>query len=75
MNRVNSRSHLGKNVMVGDVPDGAVFESNMMRFRVDARRCPTVRLWSSSCRRDMFASKFGGFAKDVRQKSNINHGT
>lgn len=35
INRVNSRSHLGKSVMVGDVPDGAVFESNMMRFRVD----------------------------------------
>jgi type I restriction enzyme S subunit len=37
INRVNSRSHLGKNVMVGDVPDGAVFESNMMRFRVDGK--------------------------------------
>lgn len=35
INRVNSRSHLGKSVMVGDVPDGAVYESNMMRFRVD----------------------------------------
>lgn len=36
INRVNSRSHLGKSVMVGDVPHGAVFESNMMRFRVDS---------------------------------------
>lgn len=37
INRVNSRSHLGKSVMVGDVPGGAVFESNMMRFRVDGK--------------------------------------
>ncbi|MEU0447430.1 restriction endonuclease subunit S [Streptomyces tendae] len=35
INRVNSRSHLGKCVIVGEVAEGAVFESNMMRVRVD----------------------------------------
>src|SRR5207247_1169498 len=34
-NRVNSLSHLGKTALVGDPPEWLVFESNMMRFRVD----------------------------------------
>jgi type I restriction enzyme S subunit len=32
VNRVNSLSHLGKSVAVGAALDGALFESNMMRF-------------------------------------------
>ncbi|GIL03542.1 MAG: restriction endonuclease subunit S [Betaproteobacteria bacterium] len=34
VNRVNSMSHLGKCVVVPDVLAGALFESNMMRFRL-----------------------------------------
>lgn len=35
VNRVNSLSHLGKTALVGRLPEEMVFESNMMRFRVD----------------------------------------
>ena len=34
INRVNSRSHLGKSTLVPKLPEPTVFESNMMRFRV-----------------------------------------
>jgi type I restriction enzyme S subunit len=34
INRVNSRSHLGKSTVVPRLPEVAVFESNMMRFRL-----------------------------------------
>ena len=34
INRVNSRSHLGKSTVVPRLPEPMVFESNMMRFRV-----------------------------------------
>jgi type I restriction enzyme, S subunit len=35
VNRVNSLSHLGKTALVGNLRQPMVFESNMMRFRVD----------------------------------------
>ena len=35
VNRVNSLSHLGKTALIGPIPEPMVFESNMMRFRVD----------------------------------------
>lgn len=36
VNRVNSMSHLGKVALVGDLVEPTLFESNMMRFRVEA---------------------------------------
>ena len=38
VNRVNSMAFLGKSALVANLNDPCVFESNMMRFRVDARR-------------------------------------
>ena len=35
INRVNSLSHLGKTALIGTVQEPMLFESNMMRFRVD----------------------------------------
>ena len=35
INRVNSMSHLGKSALVRDLPEPCVFESNMMRLRLD----------------------------------------
>ncbi|MFE0490652.1 restriction endonuclease subunit S [Streptomyces griseoaurantiacus] len=71
INRVNSRSHLGKSVLVGEVPGGSVFESNMMRVRVD----PSVvrpefvgkYLQSAFVRRCILES-----AKDAVNQSSIN---
>ncbi len=38
VNRVNSMSHLGKSALVRDLPEPCVFESNMMRIRLDRNR-------------------------------------
>ncbi|WP_377642332.1 restriction endonuclease subunit S [Oryzobacter terrae] len=35
VNRVNSREHVGKTALVGPLQEATVFESNMMRIRVD----------------------------------------
>jgi type I restriction enzyme S subunit len=35
VNRVNSMSHLGKSALIRDLPEPCVFESNMMRLRLD----------------------------------------
>ena len=35
INRVNSREYLGKSALVRDLPEPTVFESNMMRLRLD----------------------------------------
>jgi len=40
VNRVNSLSHLGKCVSVPESLAGALFESNMMRFRLSAKALP-----------------------------------
>ncbi|MEU3279931.1 restriction endonuclease subunit S [Streptomyces antibioticus] len=71
INRVNSRSHLGKSVMVGEVPKGSVFESNMMRVRVDPSLARPVfveqYLQSGFMRRRILES-----AKDAVNQSSIN---
>ncbi len=41
INRVNSRTHLGKSTVVPHLSEPAVYESNMMRFRVDDKRLRT----------------------------------
>lgn len=38
INRVNSRTHLGKATLVSRLPETTVFESNMMRVRLDSRK-------------------------------------
>jgi type I restriction enzyme S subunit len=38
LNRVNSLAHVGKVALVGELPGPAVYESNMMRLRVDTER-------------------------------------
>lgn len=38
INRVNALSHLGKSVMIDETAEGSVFESNMMRIRVNQER-------------------------------------
>lgn len=38
VNRVNSMSHLGKSALVRELPEPCVFESNMMRIRLDVSR-------------------------------------
>jgi type I restriction enzyme S subunit len=44
VNRVNSREYLGKSALIPDLPEPTVFESNMMRFGVDAHRLHPVYL-------------------------------
>ncbi|MFG3425695.1 restriction endonuclease subunit S [Streptomyces californicus] len=71
INRVNSRSHLGKSVMVGEVSEGSVFESNMMRVCVDSSIVRPVfierYLQSGFVRRCILES-----AKDAVNQSSIN---
>lgn len=38
INRVNALSHLGKSALVRDLREPSVYESNMMRLRVDSRK-------------------------------------
>lgn len=38
VNRVNSRSHLGKSTVVSGLTEVTLFESNMMRLRLDTRK-------------------------------------
>ncbi|MEQ1843924.1 MAG: hypothetical protein ABL994_26265, partial [Verrucomicrobiales bacterium] len=38
VNRVNSMSHLGKSALVRELPESCVFESNMMRIRLEVSR-------------------------------------
>jgi type I restriction enzyme S subunit len=38
INRVNSREYLGKSTIIPALPEAVVFESNMMRFRIDPTR-------------------------------------
>ncbi|MCK2183822.1 restriction endonuclease subunit S [Halomonas getboli] len=71
INRVNSIEYLGKCALVRDVPEEAVFESNIMRFSVDSEkaipgyvmRC----LGSSSLKRQLV-----GKAKHAVNQASIN---
>jgi type I restriction enzyme, S subunit len=72
-NRVNSLSHLGKTALIGELTEPMVFESNMMRFRVDERRALpryVFRLLNSPlCKRQIV-----GNAKRAVAQSSINQG-
>jgi type I restriction enzyme S subunit len=72
-NRVNSLSHLGKTALIGELVEPMVFESNMMRFRVDERRALPryiLRLLNSPlCKKQIV-----GNAKRAVAQSSINQG-
>ena len=38
INRVNSLSHLGKAALIPELPEPSIFESNMMRLRLDSKK-------------------------------------
>ncbi|MGH8728204.1 MAG: restriction endonuclease subunit S [Burkholderiales bacterium] len=72
-NRVNSLSHLGKTALIGELPEPMVFESNMMRFRVDERRALPRYVFrvlnSPVCKKQIIGS-----AKRAVAQSSINQG-
>lgn len=74
INRVNSVSHLGKTALVGTLAEPMVFESNMMRFRVnESVVLPefVFRVLNSPIgKRQIIAG-----AKRAVAQSSINHGT
>lgn len=73
INRVNSRSHLGKAVLIPELPGPAVYESNMMRFRVDgASLKPSylVHFMQSGFVKGQILES----AKDAVNQSSINQG-
>jgi type I restriction enzyme S subunit len=72
INRVNSPSHLGKSIVVGDRHIPAVFESNMMRLRLSAEVSPSLtHLYLSSSRgKDMLTRD----AKWAVNQASINQG-
>jgi type I restriction enzyme, S subunit len=73
VNRVNSLSHLGKTALIVQPQEDMIFESNMMRLRVDRSRVlPTyifLVLTSAQAR-----AHFRGCAKRAVGQSSINQG-
>jgi type I restriction enzyme, S subunit len=73
VNRVNSLSHLGKTALVGEPSEPMVFESNMMRFRVDEERVRPGYVFralnSPLCKRQILGS-----AKRAIGQASINQG-
>ena len=73
LNRVNSLSHLGKTALIGDIDEPMVFESNMMRFRVDEERLRPAFAFrvlnSPVCK-----SQIIGLAKRAVAQSSVNQG-
>jgi type I restriction enzyme S subunit len=71
INRVNSPTHLGKHAIVGDIRSSAVFESNMMRFRVDESHVSVE--WFSGYLQTTFARRaLSRNAKHAINQSSIN---
>jgi type I restriction enzyme S subunit len=73
INRVNSRSHLGKATLVPALTGPVLFESNMMRMRLDSSLIHPAYalafLQTSSARRQILNS-----CKDAINQSSINQG-
>lgn len=71
INRVNSRPFLGKSAIVPEIPETAVFESNMMRFTVNPERILPKMLIAMlqlrSIRKRLLVN-----AKDAINQSSIN---
>lgn len=73
LNRVNSLSHLGKTALIGELAEPMLFESNMMRFRVNGKRLRpafALRVLNSS----VCKSQIVGMAKRAVAQSSVNQG-
>ncbi len=71
INRVNSREYLGKCALIPALTEPTVFESNMMRFRLDAERaCP--RYVVEFLQTGFIKSQMLNSAKDAVNQSSIN---
>jgi type I restriction enzyme S subunit len=73
LNRVNSLSHLGKTALIGELDEPMLFESNMMRFRVDEKRLRPAfafRALNSAVSK----SQIVGMAKRAVAQSSVNQG-
>ena len=71
INRVNSRTHLGKSTVVPRLSEPAVYESNMMRFRVDANRLSPVYA-AQFLQSPFMNAQIQKRAKDASNQSSIN---
>lgn len=73
-NRVNSLSHLGKTALVGKLAEPLLFESNMMKYRVDTRKAVpsyVMRLLNSPIGKVQIIAS----AKRAVAQSSINQGS
>ena len=70
INRVNSLSHIGKSVLIPQVNEPTLFESNMMRIRFD--RCTEPRFGALVLLSDTTRRYFKSRAKKAVQQASIN---
>ena len=70
VNRVNSPSHLGKCLVVSGQHEGALFESNMMRFRVD--ECLLPRYLELYLRSELGRRRLTANCKHAVNQASIN---
>jgi len=73
INRVNSLSHLGKTALIGDTTGQMVFESNMMRFSVDASQVHKEFVFKY-LNSPLTKNQIIGSAKRAVAQSSINQG-
>lgn len=71
INRVNSRPFLGKSAIIPKIDEPAVFESNMMRMRLDANRI-IPRFLISMLQFKSIRDRLCSNAKDAINQSSIN---
>ncbi len=71
INRVNSRPFLGKSAMIPKIEEPAVFESNMMRIRLDSNRIDP-RFLVSMLQLESMRLRLSLNAKDAINQSSIN---
>lgn len=71
INRVNSRTHLGKSTVVPHLSEPAVYESNMMRFRVDEKRLNPIYA-AQFLHTPFINEQIQRRAKDASNQSSIN---
>ena len=71
INRVNSRPFLGKSAIIPKIDEPAVFESNMMRMRLDANRI-IPRFLISMLQLESIRDRLCSNAKDAINQSSIN---
>ncbi|WP_295445599.1 restriction endonuclease subunit S [uncultured Thiodictyon sp.] len=71
INRVNSTEHLGKSAIIPDLTEPMVFESNMMRFRVDEKQIDP-RYLISFLQTKFLKAQIGRRTKDAVNQSSIN---